>query len=177
MSDKPGTSSSFLSKIQLRLERNHDPKYVPESQCIFCLSKGTKAKPLSSTENGRNLIIKVGDSSKTNSVAMSFLFFNFSSRTRYSMIVCITSQAAEIRHDETIKSRICLAPETFQYHAKEYSCYRGYVHQKNLDIESSKRKRNEPRVGIIIISNFAICRRTNQSLINRQACNTATTSL
>ena len=58
MSDEPGPASKILSKIQLKLERT-GRKYIPESHCIFCLSKGTKTKPLYSTENGRALVNKV----------------------------------------------------------------------------------------------------------------------
>ena len=58
MSDEPGPASKILSKIQLKLEKT-GRKYIPESHCIFCLSKGTKAKPLYSAENGRALVIKV----------------------------------------------------------------------------------------------------------------------
>ena len=58
MSDEPGPASKLLQKIQLKIQRS-EPKYLPDRHCIFCLSKGSKSNPLSTTENGRQQVAQV----------------------------------------------------------------------------------------------------------------------
>lgn len=58
MSDNHGSAAELLKKIQLKLEKG-EKRYIPEKHCIFCLGKGTKANPLSSTENGRHQVAEV----------------------------------------------------------------------------------------------------------------------
>ena len=143
MGEEAGSSKIF-SKIQLKLEKS-GRKYIPETHCIFCLSKGTKAKPLYSTDNGRALVVKVCGTVVL--LYASSIFLGRSIRCKHfhhiSPVTMCDYQAADIRDDEEIKSRIRQAPETFQYHGKEYRCYKGYVHEKNLEVESSKRKREQ----------------------------------
>ena len=58
MSDEPGSASKLLQKIQLKIQGG-EKKFLPDRHCIFCLSKGGPANPLSTSENGRQQVAQV----------------------------------------------------------------------------------------------------------------------